>query len=64
MNYDSTLMKLFADFPLTVCLSLCYIISENAFVTGVVSERPLREIYLKPFQIALKKSNPWALMTA
>ncbi|KAI0057569.1 glycoside hydrolase family 3 protein [Artomyces pyxidatus] len=31
--------------------------------TGDVSERALREIYLKPFQIAIKKANPWALMT-
>ncbi|KAJ7498630.1 glycoside hydrolase family 3 protein [Mycena latifolia] len=27
-------------------------------------ERALREIYLKPFQIAIRDSNPWALMTA
>ncbi|KJA29791.1 glycoside hydrolase family 3 protein [Hypholoma sublateritium FD-334 SS-4] len=33
-------------------------------LTGEVSERALREIYLKPFQIAIKNSNPWALMTA
>lgn len=32
--------------------------------TGEVSERALREIYLKPFQIAIKESNPWALMTS
>ena len=31
---------------------------------GDVSERALREIYLKPFQIAIKDSNPWALMAA
>ncbi|KAJ4479221.1 glycoside hydrolase family 3 protein [Lentinula aciculospora] len=28
------------------------------------SERALREIYLKPFQLALKHSNPWALMSS
>ena len=33
-------------------------------VSSEVSERALREIYLKPFQIALKAGNPWALMTA
>lgn len=33
-------------------------------ISSEVSERALREIYLKPFQIAIKKSNPWALMTS
>ncbi|TFY74261.1 hypothetical protein EWM64_g9751 [Hericium alpestre] len=33
-------------------------------IDSVVSERALREIYLKPFQIAMKKSNPIAFMTA
>ncbi|KAJ6539657.1 glycoside hydrolase family 3 protein [Mycena capillaripes] len=29
-----------------------------------LSERALREIYLKPFQIAIRDANPWALMSA
>ncbi|KAA1473453.1 glycoside hydrolase family 3 protein [Dentipellis sp. KUC8613] len=33
-------------------------------IDSVLSERALREIYLKPFQIALKKADPWAFMTA
>jgi beta-glucosidase len=32
--------------------------------SGEVSERALREIYLKPFQIAIKNANPWALMSS
>ncbi|RDB19825.1 putative beta-glucosidase I [Hypsizygus marmoreus] len=33
-------------------------------ISSEVSERALREIYLKPFQIAIKNANPWALMSA
>jgi len=36
----------------------------NPQLPGDVTERALREIYLKPFQIAIKHSNPWALMTS
>lgn len=42
-------------------------VSKDPFLNhnaGEVSERALREIYLKPFQIAIKESNPWALMTS
>ncbi|EKM59268.1 glycoside hydrolase family 3 protein [Phanerochaete carnosa HHB-10118-sp] len=37
---------------------------ERFSISSDVSERALREIYLKPFQIAVKEANPWALMTA
>ncbi|KAF9448233.1 glycoside hydrolase family 3 protein [Macrolepiota fuliginosa MF-IS2] len=33
-------------------------------ISSEVSERALREIYLKPFQIAIKNANPWAVMSA
>lgn len=56
------------DFQLAVSLDFLYIWNWsprlNFNPTGEVSERALREIYLKPFQIAIKHSNPWALMTA
>lgn len=37
---------------------------ERKSVDTIVTERALREIYLKPFQIAMRDSNPRALMTA
>lgn len=33
-------------------------------VDAIIQERPLREIYLKPFEIALRESSPWALMSS
>ncbi|KAL3450806.1 glycoside hydrolase superfamily [Aspergillus insuetus] len=33
-------------------------------INAQVTERALREIYLKPFEIAVKKAKPWALMTS
>lgn len=33
-------------------------------VNSVIEERPLREIYLKPFEIAIREANPWAIMSS
>ncbi|PNS36319.1 beta-glucosidase [Mesotoga sp. B105.6.4] len=33
-------------------------------VDTVVSERALREIYLRPFEIAIRKAKPWTLMSS
>jgi beta-glucosidase len=38
--------------------------TERLTVDEIVPERALREIYMKPFEIAVKEANPWAVMTA
>lgn len=38
--------------------------NSRRLVDSQVSQRALREIYLRGFEIAIKKANPWALMTS
>jgi beta-glucosidase len=33
-------------------------------IDSVVQERPLRELYLRPFEIAIREANPWAIMSS
>ncbi|WP_420628154.1 beta-glucosidase H [Candidatus Leptofilum sp.] len=37
---------------------------ERFSISAEVAERPLHEIYLEPFRIALQKANPWTIMSA
>jgi beta-glucosidase len=32
-------------------------------MSSEIDERPLREIYLEPFRIAIRNSDPWAVMS-
>lgn len=38
--------------------------TDRKTVDEIISERALREIYLRAFQIALKRSEPWTLMSS
>ncbi|WP_322490463.1 glycoside hydrolase family 3 C-terminal domain-containing protein [Chloroflexus sp.] len=37
---------------------------ERFSISSDVGERPLREIYLRPFELAIKQAKPWTIMSA
>lgn len=37
---------------------------ERFTISSEVAERPLHEIYLEPFRLAVEKANPWTLMSS
>lgn len=37
---------------------------ERKSISAQVEERPLREIYLEPFRLAIRSAKPWAVMSA
>ncbi len=37
---------------------------ERQSISSVVGERALREIYLRPFQVALREAQPWSVMSS
>lgn len=37
---------------------------ERMSISSEVAERPLRELYLRPFEMALRDARPWTLMSA
>ncbi|KAG9233164.1 glycoside hydrolase superfamily [Amylocarpus encephaloides] len=38
--------------------------TERMKIDTIVQERPLRELYLRPFEMAIRDANPWAVMSS
>ena len=38
--------------------------TDRFHIDSIVQERPLRELYLRPFEIAIREANPWAVMSS
>ncbi|KAI6784637.1 Beta-glucosidase B-like protein [Emericellopsis cladophorae] len=38
--------------------------TERNTIDSLIAERPLRELYLRPFEIAIREANPWAVMSS
>jgi beta-glucosidase len=38
--------------------------NRRKFLSAEIDEQTLREMYLRPFQLIMKLSNPWCFMTS